>query len=160
MAITATYVSTLSIVETSGDTLVNSSDNTVTYGLNTSLTLNAGSSAPATKQAAYEVTMSSGTATIDLTSLTGAFGATVTGSGLKVQAVKFKNKATNANAIRVKAGASNGYTFGGTFDVTLPVGGEVTVYLAEGAADVSGSVKTIDVSGTGEQVLQVVLVMG
>lgn len=161
MAVALTYVSTVSVEETSAETFVSSSNNSITYsGLSASQSLTGASGVPVTKQAAFEVTMSSGTATINLAALTGALGATVDGTGLKVQVIKLKNKATNANAIRVVEGASNGYAFGGTFDITLPVGAEATMFFNEAAADIASGDRTIDVTGTGTQVLQVHVVMG
>lgn len=162
MAVSAIITAAITATETVSDTFVSSSDNTLTYtGLNSSSTINSGTTVPATKHATYEVTLSSGTATIDLTALTGAAGATVTGSGLKVQAVIFKNKATNANVISIADGASNGYQlFGNGWLIELPVGAFVMGSLNDAAPDIGGSAKTIDVVGTGAQVLQVQFVMG
>lgn len=162
MAVSAVITAAITATETVADTFASASDNTVTYnGLNTSFTIDALSTVPATKQAAYEVTMADGAATIDLTALVGAAGAAVSGTGLKVQAVIFKNKATNANVISIADGASNGYQlFGNGWLIELPVGGFVLGYLKDLAPDVGGSAKTIDVSGTGSQVLQVQFVLG
>lgn len=162
MAVSATFVSSLTVTETSGESLVASTDNTVTYsGVNQSVTLDGDSTPAITKQATFLVTMTAGAATIDLRALVGAFGSTVDGNGLKVQAVKFRNPASNANAITVAEGASNGYELlGNGFTFTLPVGGSAQFYLPEGTPDVSASTKEIDISGTDAQVLQVTLVMG
>jgi hypothetical protein len=162
MSVSAIVTAALTVTETVSDTFASTSDNTVTQnGLNTSFTIDANSTVPATKTAAYEVTLSSGTATIDLTALTGLANSSVTGSGLKVQAVIFKNKATNANVISIADGASNGYQlFGNGWLIELPPGGFVLGYLKDQSPDVGGSAKTIDVVGTGAQVLQVQFVMG
>lgn len=163
MAVSVTVAPTLTVVETPADTFLASSDNTLTYLMsNTAFTLDANSTPPATKQATYEVTMSSGAATIDLRALVGAAGSAVDGNGLKVQAVKFINKTGNANAITISEGASNGYElFGNGWTVTLPTAGSwIMAYLKDASPDVSASTKTIDVAGTDAQVLQVQIVMG
>lgn len=163
MAVAVTITPILTAVETLADTFVSSSDNTVTYSLaNTSVSLDANSTPPVTKQATYEVTMSSGAATIDLRALIGAANSAVDGNGLKVQAVKFRNKTGNANAITISEGASNGYElFGNGWTVTLPNAGSwIMAYLNDGSPDVSASTKNIDVSGTDAQVLQVQFVLG
>jgi hypothetical protein len=77
--------------------------------------------------------------------------------------VKFKNKSTNANAITIAKGASNGYTgFGSAFSVTLQPGDEWTFKGNDnaGVTDVGSGAKTLDVSGTGAQVLQFHIVAG
>lgn len=163
MAISVTIAPTITVVETPADTFLASSDNTLTYSMsNTSFVLDGTTTPPATKQATYEVTLSSGTATIDLRALVGAAGSAVDGNGLKVQAVKFINKTGNANAITISEGASNGYElFGNGWTITLPTAGSwVMAYLKDASPDVSGSAKTIDVAGTDAQVLQVQIVMG
>jgi hypothetical protein len=105
--------------------------------------------------------MTAGAATIDMQALTGALGAVVDGTGLKVQAIKFTNKATNANTITIAEGASNGYELlGNGFTFTLPVGGSALFYLPEGTPDIGSSTSEMDVTGTGTQVLQVTMVMG
>jgi hypothetical protein len=100
------------------------------------------------------VTLSGGAATIDLTALTGADSATKNFDGKK-----------SAGAFTIAKGASNGYTgFGANFSVTLPAnasgGAWFMFYDAGGGTAVSGTVKTLDVSGTGAQVLEVIVVAG
>lgn len=155
------YVSDITVVKTFDGEFVGD-DNTITInGLNRAEELTASTSVPVTKEVSGELTLSSGTGTIDLTALTGDNGEAVSFSGLKVQIAKFKNKSTNANSITIAKGASNGHTgFGANFSLTLPPAGEVTIWLDEASADVGGSDKTIDVSGTGAQVLQYQLVAG
>jgi hypothetical protein len=111
------------------------------------------------------VTLSGGAATIDLTALTGADSATKNFDGKKIRAIKVRAKSTSAGAFTIAKGASNGYTgFGATFSVTLPAnasgGAWFMFYDAGGGTAVSGTVKTLDVSGTGAQVLEVIVVAG
>jgi hypothetical protein len=162
MSVSATFISALTITEPSAETLVQSTDNTISYvGPNQSLTLTGLTSPAVSKQAAFEVTMSGGAATIDMQALVGALGSIVDGTGLKVQMIKFTNKATNANAITIAEGASNGYELlGGSFTFTLPVGGSALFYLPEGSPDIAANASEIDISGTGSQVLQVAIAMG
>lgn len=162
MSVSVTYASTLSVVEAYADTFVDSADNTVKFsGLNSSGTYTGASNYPCTKVAAYEKAMSAGAATIDLTALVGIANSAVSGSGLKVQFVKFKNKATNANAITIGEGASNGYElFGNAWSIILQPGQEILACLAEQAPDIGSGAKNIDIAGTGAQVLQVEFVMG
>lgn len=116
-----------------------------------------------TDGALFNTTMSGGAATIDLTSLTGTNGRSITLLGLKVQAMKFINPSTNANNISVTKGASNGFGLGSggtTFTFVLPPGSEVTWYANEGTPDVASGAKTIDISGTSAQVLQCAIFAG
>lgn len=165
MAISVTYVSTKTVVETLADTYVSSSDNTVTYtGMNSSGTFDSGTvAAPCTTHAAFRKTMSGGAGTIDLTAITGggANGATASFTGLKVQFFKFRNLSTNANSITITFGASNPYNLmGSDFSFTLAPGQECEGYLKEQAPDVGSGAKNIDISGTSAQVLECQLIAG
>lgn len=163
MSISVTYVSQATVVETlEGEYL--GDDNTVTTnGLNTSSTLTSSSTPPATAYSAGQQALSSGTATIDLTSLPDANGVAgqVTLTGLKLAVVKFRNLSSNANAITIAVGASNGCTaLGSAFSITLQPGEEFTYLGKDVAADVSSTVKTFDLTGTGAQVLEFEFVAG
>ena len=92
-------------------------------------------------------TMTAGAVTIDMT-------ASPYSGGVKVPIrAFFMNPASNANAITIVKGGTNGYTgFGSTFSVTLQPGQSVSL---NASTALSGSVKTLDVTGTGSQVLVV-----
>ena len=78
MSIAVTYNSQASIVETLEGEYISPGDPTVTTnGLNTTAGLTASTTPPVTKYSAFQKALSTGTGTIDLTSLTGANGATV-----------------------------------------------------------------------------------
>ncbi|KKK95666.1 hypothetical protein LCGC14_2670530, partial [marine sediment metagenome] len=98
MAVEVTYAANCTVVEelTGNTDSLSAADKEVTHSqFNTSDTLNAGSTPPATKVAAFVQALTAGTATIDLTALIGTNGATVDGSGLKVQVLKMKNLGAN-----------------------------------------------------------------
>jgi hypothetical protein len=82
-------------------------------------------------------------------------------NGLKPRAVLFENPATNANPITIAVGASNGYTgFGADYSETLQPGQKVLKRLGSAGTAVSGTVKTLDISGTGTQALKYQMVAG
>lgn len=162
MSLTLSYNASLSGVETVSDVFASANDATVTLnGLSASGDYNSGSGVPVTKQAAGRKTLSTGAGTLDLTALPGGVGgATVDGTGLKVQFAKFRNKSTNSNTMTISQGASNDYELAGDFSITLAVGQEVTLFLNEAAPDIASGDKTIDIAGTGSEVLEYHIVMG
>lgn len=126
-------------------------------------TFTPGGTAPnkATKNASFEVALSGGAATIDLTNITDPVNGVVTGNTLKVQAITVKNKATNGAAITIAKGASNGYTgFGSAFSMSIPVGGTMGFDAVNAGATISSTVKTLDLAGSGTDVLQVQILFG
>jgi hypothetical protein len=162
-SVTLTYGSTITAVEVVAGTpaaLQNTAQ--VTHNLfNKSASLNASSSPAVSKVAAFEKTLAAGAGTIDLTALTGSNGGTLDGTGLKVQAVKFSNPATNTYSITVETGASNGYELAGaTFSVQLEPGQEVMLYGNGATPEIGSTAKTLDLTGTGSEVLDVIVVMG
>jgi hypothetical protein len=92
-------------------------------------------------------TLSGGSLTLDLT-------ASPYSGGVKVPIrAFFLNPASNANNITIAKGATNGYTgFGSTFAITLAPGESCQL---NALTALSGSVKTLDLTGTGSQVLVV-----
>ena len=166
MSISVTYNSQATVVDTLGGGFIDSVDSTVTVnGMNATATLTASTTPPVTAYSAFSKTLSSGSGTIDLTSLPDNNGvaAAVTLNGLKPQVVKLRNKSTNANAITVAKGASNGYTgFGSAFSLTLQPGDEFLWKGNDnsGVTDVGSGAKTLDLTGTGSQVLEVEIIAG
>lgn len=130
------------------------------FNLDTGLR-NSSSSVPVTDIVAIKKTMSGGAGTVDLTSLTGTLGESVSLSGKKVQAVIFKNPAANADAITITDGASNGHELmGDGWKIILSPGQQFGWDGAEASQDVDGTHKTWDLSGTGAQYLQILIVAG
>lgn len=127
--------------------------------LNKSSSYNGATTPAVTKAAVNSKAMSAGAATIDLTLLASTNNVNVDMTGLKVQAYKFQNP--GANAITVKNGASTGYLLGGVaWSLTIPPGGEFQGYLNNVSQSVGGTTKNIDISGTGTDTLNYILVFG
>lgn len=162
--ITATVISKVNVTETFVGTYVSTADATAGFGdaLGETLTLNASSSVPATKHAEFQKALSTGAGTIDLTALPGKTAdETIVGTGLKVQAIKFRNLSTNANDISITFGASNPYNLmGSDFKITLKPGQSQLFLGDEAAPDIGSGAKDIDIAGTGSQILEVAIVMG
>ena len=130
-------------------------------GLNTTATLGAATTPPAAKVAGFLLDLVAGAATIDLRALSATNGTILDGNGLKVQAVKFRNKSTNANDITLAVGAANGYELlGAGWTLTLKPGDEALFYKKDTGPDIDATHKIIDVTGTGAQVLECLLVLG
>lgn len=164
MAVTVTYAATVNTVETLSTNVpaISTANNTITHsGYSTTATLTASTTPPVTQCAYFLKALTVGAATIDLTALTGTNGATINGTGLKVQVAKFKNPATNANNITVKFGAANPYNLlGASWTLILAPGQEITVYGNDATPDIAAGAKDIDLSGTGSQELQCSIIMG
>lgn len=132
---------------------------------NSAPTFDAGTTPAISKAAVFSQALTAGSATIDLTAVT-IRGVAVTLSGLKPVAWLFRVPAGSAGAITIAKGASNGYTgLGSSASILVPVGWTLLLTTAAGgvanpAVAVSGSVKTLDISGTGTDTLQVAVVAG
>lgn len=135
---------------------------TVTHDqFNTALSLKAGSTPAVSKVAAFKQALTAGAATVNLASLTGTNGATVNGTGLKVQVLKVKNLGDNPLTIIPKA--TTGYAmFGaiGTGSLEILAGGEVLLYGNENAPDVGATSKDFSLSGTLIEESEWTLVLG
>lgn len=128
---------------------------------NKQVVLDAGTSPPVTLTAVIEVALVANAKTIDLENLVGTNDGAISLTDLRVQCLKFRNKSTNANDMTLEIGASAGYDgFGATFSITLAPGGEVTIYTNDRGSDISGTKSDLDLSGTDEQVAELVIVAG
>jgi hypothetical protein len=127
----------------------------------TAKTLTSSSSPPVTLWAAAQVALAAGAKTVDLTALVGTNNLAVDGTGLRVQIVRLRNPATNANPISIAKGASNGYDgLGANYKETLAPGAEVLHFLNDAGSDISGTNKNLDLAGTGVQALDVEIALG
>ena len=114
---------------------------------------------PVTKVAAWKQALAAGAATVDLTALTGTNGASVDGTGLKVQILKVKN--LGANSLTLTFGAANPYNLlGAAFVIVLLTGQEITVYGNDATPDIAAGAKDIDLAGTLIETSEWIVVMG
>jgi len=165
MSVTLTYAATGTVAEVIANNDIsfsNTANKTVTHSaLNQSGTLTSATTPPVTKVAIFNQALTGGAATIDLTALTGTNGAATTMYGLKVQYIFVKAKSTNANAITLTEGASDGYALmGNGWTVTLAANQWFTFYGNDATPDVDSGAKTIDLSGTGSQSVDIEIVAG
>lgn len=125
----------------------------------TDATLTSVTTPPVTKCSYSQPALSTGAYTINLAALTGVNGATVDLTGLKVQAIKVKNN--GANVMSFTEGASNGYALlGASFLFAVQPGQEIMLYGNDATPDVASGDRTIDVTGTGSQSFDLVVVAG
>ena len=157
-----TNVTVTEILETNVPAASSNANKEVKHtGFNQSSALTATTTPPVTTVAAFEQALTAGAATIDLQALTGSNGAAVDGTGLKVQAMKFRNKSTNSNTMTLAIGAANGYDAWGTsFAIDVEPGGEVVLYGNDAGSDIGATKSDLDISGTGTETAEVIIVMG
>ena len=162
MSVSVNYTSKVLTTEVLEANVPAANDKTVQHnGYDTVLSVSGSSMPPVTKCAFFEKALVAGAASIDLTSLVGTNGAAVSGTGLRVQFLKFRNKATNANPMTLTKGAANGYDGLGTaFSVALPPGGEALVRAVDGGSDIGSANKTLDLAGVGTEVAELAIVLG
>lgn len=163
MAVTVTYAATCTVAETLAENTGSAAaaSRLVTHSeYNESATLNSGTTPPVTKCAHFLATLSGGALTIDLTAMTGTNGATIDGTGLKVQVVRVKN--LGANSLVVSAGASNGHSgfWPATPGLTIPPGGHVMLYSNDNGDDIASGDRTWDLAGTSSQTSEWTIVVG
>ena len=114
---------------------------------------------PATIFSSKLYALVTGALSIDLRALYGVGAAVLDANGLKVQGFYFKN--LGANNMVIVEGASNGYLiFGTAGSLTVLPGGGFCMFFNDGSPDVSGTDKTIDVSGTGSQTFEASFILG
>lgn len=112
-----------------------------------------------TKGTAGRIAMTAGAATLDLTAVPSPEG-TINLLGLAVKLLRLINPSTNANAITIKVGASDGYELAGSsWAVTLQPDEAITIEKTD-APEVDTDAKIIDISGTGTEVLDFVIAAG
>jgi hypothetical protein len=124
-------------------------------------TLTSSTTPPVTKFASEAITLGAGATTVDFTALTDVEGNAVDATGLKLQILRLKTPATNTAVVNVAPGASNAYLiFGSGNDIDVGIKGHLLYYIPEALADVSATVKTIDVSGTSGEKIDLEFVFG
>jgi len=119
---------------------------------------NSSSTYPVTAAASDELAITGGTDTIDLTAVSNPGEGAVDFTGLKIRVLVFQNP--GSNVITVSKGATNGYELNGTVAIRVPAGGTIMIDYVDALADVSGTVKTLDVVGTAADVLNYIIAAG
>lgn len=164
MSLQVSAQSLIQVLETLEGNAPFASSKTVTHSaLNKTLTLSGSTTPAVTKYASKQLALTDGAATLDLTALTGwgTNGANVDATNLKLQLLRVYNPAANTGVMNLAEGASNGYeALGDAWSVDITPGAWAMVYLADDAPDVDGTHKTIDITGSGTEVLDIELVFG
>ncbi len=162
MAISTVYAARVTTTETvtTGTPAATNANSAVKHDqYDTDVTLIAGSSPPGTICAYFLQALTAGTATIDLTALTGTNDGAIDGTGLKVQVLKMKN--LGANVMSITFGAANPYNLvGSDFKITLAQDQEVTIYGNDATPDIAAGAKNMDLAGTTTQTAEISIVMG
>lgn len=163
MAVTVTYTSKATVVETVANNTdaLSSSARSVTYDTfdTVNTTLNSSSTPPATMVSGVLKTLSGGAAAFDLTALIGTNGATFSALGLKPQIIKVKN--LGANPLTILPSTLTGYSlFGSTNPLVIPSSGEILCNFDDQLADVSTGAKDVVLTGTGTQTSRWLMVFG
>lgn len=105
--------------------------------------------------------LTDGTATIDLLSLADTEGNTIATTGKKVRAIMISPTDGNTGAVTLTEGASTGYELGGnTWSLALSDGDWALIYLGASAPTISASLKYIDISGTGTESIDLIILFG
>lgn len=134
------------------------SNRTITHTLfNVAKSLDAASTPPATKLAAFVQALAAGAATIDLTSLLSANGITLDGTGLEVCYVRIAN--LGDNPLAVKKGASNGHDLFTDDGIEIPAGGSIG-FVTNGSTEIDATHCTWDLAGTLVETAQWTILLG
>jgi hypothetical protein len=129
--------------------------------LNETVLIDSGSTPDGAYAFSGHVAMTGSAVTIDmLDAQVDTEGNTITMSGQKIRAIKFKNPST-ANTVTITAGASNGLLiFGTAGSVILDAGASVLLYQASAGITIDATHCNIDCTGTNGQYLDYVVVCG
>jgi len=126
-------------------------------------TLNASSTVPATMVWSDERTLAGASETLDFTALARSPLANVDATGLKLQLMLLKAaEGNNVAGLLFDVGATNGYNLLGNANgqVLLHPGAAILQFEPDKLPDVSGTEKTIDISGTAADEYGILLVFG
>jgi len=165
MSIEMDWLMRLRVTEVISDTFTDTQLDTLRKdGAGTERALDSGTTPDVEDYAIFSKSLSTGTATIDLTSLAHVQGsATITKSatGKKVRAWAFWTPSGNTANITVTKGASNGYSpLGTSFTYVIGPNGEAGAYFHDDAGDVGSGAKNLDISGTGTESVYVAVAWG
>ena len=106
--------------------------------------------------------MTAGTATIDLEALVGTNDIAVVGTGLRVQALRFVNKAANTAKVSIADGAANGYDgFGTGFFLELEPGGNALIETFDSGTNIGAANSDLDLASTDvDAIVEVSILLG
>ncbi len=108
-----------------------------------------------------QMALIAGALTLDLTALADAILGTVTMAALKLRHIQVWTPSTNAGALTIKPGASNGYSgWAGAGGLILAAGDQQVLGPLNGTIVVDGTHKTLDLTGTGTDKLNMVMGFG
>jgi hypothetical protein len=133
---------------------------------NAAATLKSTTTPPVSKCAVFQKALAAGVGTIDLTALVGTNNLAIDGTGLKVQAIKVQNPATNTHVLLLKPGTSNGYNlFGAASQIILNPGESIQWVGIDSASvpDIAAGAKNLalsDNSAGGTESHNFVIIMG
>jgi len=163
MSVRVNYSVQCSVVETleTGIDGLDIGDKAVTHNaFNSKENLGSASTVPVTKVASWTEVLSGGADDVQFDSLTGVNGATVDGTGLRVQVIKIKNKAGNdVITIAPKAATDDYLLLGAAFTFKLLAGQEFTFFGNELAPE-AGAGDAITITGTSSDEVEIIVVMG
>jgi hypothetical protein len=163
MSLSLTFTPTITGTETLETNVAFASDAQILHTVSAlSLSLNGSSSPPVSKISAFQKALSGGSGSIDFTALPQAGGGTQDLTGLKPRFAILRNPSTNTGNITIADGASNGHNFfgDGSGQITLKPGQWAIHFFAGSADAVASGDRTIDLTGTGSEALDVYLVFG
>lgn len=129
-------------------------------GLRIDATANPETDATLSVVSGRSLVIASGVADIDLAALPTANGEVVDATGLKLRLAMFANPRGNA-AISIEAGPSNGYELFGT-DGKVVLGGQswLPLFDADSRPVVASGARSIRISGTDDESVDVLLALG
>lgn len=106
-----------------------------------------------------QVALVAGAKTLDLTALVQSqLPSAVDMTGKVLRYIVFQSPSTNSHVISIATGASNGFPAIGTISAIQP--GNIGARTTIGSAAVDATHKTLDLAGTGTEVLNLILVFG
>ncbi len=135
--------------------------NIIHSAFNFSHTVNATTTITGTKVSADNQALTAGAYTLDLTACAKSGGSTQSLTGLKIRGYMFRAPSTNTVVITITKGASSGHTIGTNWKETLLPGQQVVKWLDSTAFEsIDGTHKTLDVTGTGSETFDYLIIAG
>lgn len=130
--------------------------------LNETIKIDSGSTPDGAYSFSKHLAMTGSAVTIDmLDAQVDTEGTTITMSGQKIRAIKFKNPAANTGSITIVGASSNGLLiFGAAGSVVLTPGASLLLYLENDGVTIDATHTNIEATGTNGEYLDYVVVCG